>query len=147
MIQTLNHFSIRTRNIPETQHFYETVLGLSVGPRPNFPFPGLWLYVGDTSKTSNAVVHVIGIEDKNDGLNLYLGERSSDSTLGSGALDHVAFFATGLEDYIKRLSNHQITPKQRMVPSLGLHQLFIDDPNGIVVEINFPAEEKTDQHT
>jgi excinuclease UvrABC ATPase subunit len=29
-------------------------------------------------------------------------------------------------------------------PSIGLHQLFLDDPNGIVVELNYPATETTD---
>jgi hypothetical protein len=35
-----------------------------------------------------------------------------------------------------------IAPRERTVPSLGLHQLFLDDPNGIVIELNYPAAEK-----
>jgi hypothetical protein len=28
------------------------------------------------------------------------------------------------------------------VPAIKLHQVFMDDPNGIVVELNYPAAEK-----
>src|SRR4051812_22964016 len=70
---TLNHFSIRTLDIDATRDFYERVLGLTVGPRPPFPFPGLWLYRGDHAEYANAVVHIIGM-DRNDpeGLRKYL---------------------------------------------------------------------------
>ncbi|NBY16471.1 MAG: glyoxalase, partial [Betaproteobacteria bacterium] len=39
MALTLNHFSIRTMDLDRTRDFYERVLGLTVGPRPDFPFP------------------------------------------------------------------------------------------------------------
>jgi hypothetical protein len=32
--------------------------------------------------------------------------------------------------------------RERTVPVLGLHQVFLDDPNGIVIELNFPSHEK-----
>ena len=114
-----------------------------MGPRPPFPFPGLWLYQGDTSVWANAAVHIIGI-DRNapEGLKAYLGDREEVDLQGSGAVDHVAFFATGLPEMLARLQAQGISARERTVPLLGLHQVFVDDPNGIVVELNFPAPEK-----
>jgi catechol 2,3-dioxygenase-like lactoylglutathione lyase family enzyme len=143
MALSLNHYSIRTTDLDACERFYVDVLGLQVGPRPDFPFPGLWLYAGDTAQFANAVVHIIGI-DRNDpaGLQQYLGDRGLDSLQGSGAVDHVAFFATGLAETVARLQSKGVASRERTVPSLGLHQLFLDDPNGVVIELNFPAHEK-----
>lgn len=140
---SLNHFSIRTVDLDECERFYCGVLGLQKGPRPPFPFPGLWLYAGDTGDWANAVVHIIGIDRSDpEGLKKYLGDRDENSLAGSGAVDHVAFFATGLAQTLATLKAHGIESRERTVPVLGLHQVFVDDPNGIVVELNFPAAEK-----
>jgi catechol 2,3-dioxygenase-like lactoylglutathione lyase family enzyme len=141
---SLNHFSIRSLEIEKTTDFYSKLLGLTVGPRPEFPFPGVWLYNGDDSSWANAVLHLIAI-DKNDpnGLKKYLGERDPSSLYGSGAVDHIAFFAVGLEEKINLLKELKISYRERTVPVIGLHQIFLDDPNGIVIELNYPAAEKT----
>jgi catechol 2,3-dioxygenase-like lactoylglutathione lyase family enzyme len=143
MALTLNHFSIRTTDLEASRRFYADVLGLSVGPRPDFPFPGLWMYRGDHGDVSNAVVHLIGI-DRHDpqGLKQYLGEREERGLAGSGAVDHIAFFANGLAATIAHLNEMRVTYRERTVPSIGLHQLFVEDPCGIVIELNFPAAEK-----
>lgn len=143
MSLSLNHFSIRTTDLDATRVFYETVLGLTVGPRPAFPFPGVWMYNGDHSSTVNAMVHVIGI-DKNDpeGLKQYLGDRDVSSLQGTGMIDHIALMATGLEDMLAHLKRLGVPCRERTVPSLGLHQLFLDDPCGLVIEMNYPADEK-----
>jgi catechol 2,3-dioxygenase-like lactoylglutathione lyase family enzyme len=140
---SLNHFSIRTLDLAATKNFYVSLLGLVDGPRPEFPFPGHWLYQGPTDVYSNAAVHIIGI-DRNDasGLKNYLGDRADSQLTGSGALDHVAFFATDLGGMLDRLSTMGIEARRRDVPGLGLHQLFLDDPNGIVVELNYSFAEK-----
>ena len=144
MALTLNHVSIRTTDLDATRKFYESVLGLTVGPRPDFPFPGLWMYQGDHASIANAVVHVIGFDHKDpDGLKNYLGERDAESLKGTGAVDHVAFFADGLPAMLAHLQRLGIQARQRTVPSVGLHQLFLDDPNGLVVELNYAASEKT----
>ena len=142
MTLSLNHFSIRTLDLPATKDFYVSVLGLEEGPRPEFPFPGYWLYQGPASEYANAAVHIIGIDAKDDsGLTNYLGDRDAEKLRGSGALDHVAFFATGLKEMLQRLQVKGIEPRRRDVPGIGLHQLFLDDPNGIVVELNYPLAE------
>ena len=143
MTLSLNHVSIRTTDIEATPHFYVDVLGLQVGPRPDFPFPGHWLYQGPLAAYANAAVHVIGIDPHDPaGLQQYLGERGAASLQGSGAVDHVAFFATDLPVMMARLLHLGIEPRQRSVPGVGLHQLFLDDPSGIVVELNYPVAEK-----
>ena len=140
---SLNHFSIRSLEIEKTTEFFNKLLGLTVGPRPEFPFPGVWLYNGDENSWANAVLHLIAI-DKNDpnGLKKYLGERDPASLYGSGAVDHIAFFANGLEEKIALLKKLNIPYRERTVPVLQLHQIFLDDPNGVVIELNYPAEEK-----
>jgi catechol 2,3-dioxygenase-like lactoylglutathione lyase family enzyme len=140
---SLNHFSIRTLDLAATKNFYVSVLGLEDGPRPEFPFPGHWLYQGPTDVFANAAVHIIGIDrDDASGLSNYLGDRAEGQLKGSGALDHVAFFATDLAGMLKRLSELGIEALCRDVPGLGLHQLFLNDPNGIVVELNYSSSEK-----
>ena len=142
---SLNHFSIRSLEIEKTTQFYSELLGLTVGPRPEFPFPGVWLYNGDESNWANAVLHLIAI-DKNDpnGLKKYLGDRDASTLHGSGAVDHIAFFAKGLEEKIQLLKARNITFRERTVPAIKLHQIFLDDPNGVVIELNYPAQEKAD---
>jgi catechol 2,3-dioxygenase-like lactoylglutathione lyase family enzyme len=142
MAISLNHFSIRSHDLAACERFYAGLLGLQVGPRPPFDFPGLWLYAGDTTQYANAVVHILGIDRSGpEGLQRYLGERDESSMQGTGVVDHVAFFVTGLAATLARLQAAGVACRERTVPLLGLHQVFIDDPNGVVVELNFPAEE------
>ena len=85
MALALNHYSIRTTNLDACRAFYENVLGLTVGPRPEFPFPGLWMYCGDHAQYANAVVHIIGIDRQAPGgLDGYLGGRDEKALSGTG---------------------------------------------------------------
>ena len=142
MALTINHFSIRTTDLEATGRFYADVLGLTVGPRPAFPFPGLWMYRGDHGDVANAVVHIIGTDETvPKGLDNYLGERDESKLRGTGAIDHVAFFADGLATMLDHLRSVGVEFRQRTVPSIGLHQVFLDDPNGCVIELNYQATE------
>jgi catechol 2,3-dioxygenase-like lactoylglutathione lyase family enzyme len=142
MSLSLNHFSIRTTDMAASERFYRDVLGLSAGPRPNFPFPGIWMYNGSHDNVANAVVHIIGM-DLNDpeGLKKYLGDRDVSALKGSGAVDHIAFFATGLAGMLAHLNSLGLPCVQRTTPSIGLHQVFLTDPSGLVVELNYPQAE------
>jgi catechol 2,3-dioxygenase-like lactoylglutathione lyase family enzyme len=132
-IRKLDHFSIRTSRLDETKAFYVDVLALTDGPRPPFKFPGAWLYCG-----TDALVHLIGVDPAT---TEYLGDKEGGNTIGTGSLDHVAFIASGLSEMRQRLTEAGTLFRERTVPDLGLHQLFIDDPNGVTIELNYPASE------
>lgn len=135
-IGRLDHYSIRTTRVEETRRFYVEVMGLRDGPRPPFKFPGAWLYSGE-----QAVVHVVGIDpDDRRGLLDYLGDKAVE-TAGTGTLDHVAFTASDLDGLRGRLGRHSVSFRERTVPDLNLHQVFLEDPNGVTIELNFPAAE------
>ena len=139
---SLNHFSIRTTDLAKSSRFYSDMLSLTVGPRPNFPFPGIWMYNGDHDDVANAVVHLIGIDPDNpEGLKAYLGDIDVAKLQGSGAVDHIAFFSDGLAAMMERIALLGATARHRTVPSIGLHQMFLDDPSGVVIELNYPAAE------
>ena len=142
-VQMLNHYAIRTFDLGATEKFYTEVMGFTVGPRPPFPFPGLWIYNGDHGSYNNAVVHVVGIDPKDpEGLRQYLGDRDAESlSSGTGSVDHIAFAATGLAEMRGKLKRLEVPCREREVPAMGLRQLFLDDPSGIVIELNYPAAE------
>lgn len=142
MTMQLSHYSIRTLDLEASRRFYTEVMGFTVGPRPNFPFPGLWIYSGPHDSYSNAVVHIVGI-DLNDpeGLKQYLGDRDLDSLKGTGTVDHIAFFATGRAQMLARLKGQGVPFREREVPTLGLHQIFLEDPSQVTIELNYPAHE------
>ena len=143
-LSKLSHYSIRTLDLDATCRFYTEVLGFTVGPRPPFNFPGLWLYNGSHDSYDNAIVHIIGIDPNNpQGLKDYLGDRDLDSLKnGTGTFDHIAFTATDARGMVKHLKRVNVPFRERAVPDLNLHQVFLDDPSGVVIELNYPADEK-----
>jgi catechol 2,3-dioxygenase-like lactoylglutathione lyase family enzyme len=52
-VAVLDHYNVSTRKLNETVQFYEDVLGFVNGPRPQFNFPGAWLY-----SAGHAVLHL-----------------------------------------------------------------------------------------
>ena len=131
-LEKIDHYSIRTLRMEETKEFYEA-LGLEAGPRPDFPFPGYWMYAGDAP-----VVHLVGLDPDNpDGLYNYLGVKDYEFPDGGGAGDHLAFRASEPEGLKKILEERGVTYREREVPNLGLLQIFAEDPNQVTVEINY----------
>jgi len=139
-VSRLAHYSIRTPDLEKSCRFYERVLGLKRGYRPPFDFPGAWLYRGG-DEADYGTVHLIGIDPANpQGLAAYLGDKDVPAA-GTGTVDHIAFLATGVEAMWHTLRAEHIEWRDRTVPSLGLHQVFIEDPSGVTIELNYPAAE------
>ena len=55
---------------------------------------------------------------------------------GTGAVDHIAFNAGDCEAVKAKLRAYDVPFAENSVPSAGLTQLFLHDPNGVKVEIN-----------
>lgn len=62
--------------------------------------------------------------------------------LGSSAFDHVAFPAIDPSIVINRLNENGHDYRERKVPDLDLFQIFVEDPNGVTVELNYFAGEQ-----
>lgn len=127
----LDHFTLRTAQIEETVAFFRDAVGLEEGWRPAFPFPGRWMYAGD-----RPLVHIANIQTDNADLKAYLGDRPQGP--GGGSLDHISMRCTGLAEHQQRLVKLGLPFQERLVPELSEHQVFVDDPNGIKIELIFP---------
>ncbi|MBV7545621.1 VOC family protein [Pseudomonas sp. PDM26] len=139
-VRKLAHYSIRSFDLEKSSQFYERVLGFTPGYRPPFDFPGVWLYMGGDEQDFGTV-HIIGIDPSNpEGLKKYLGDKEI-PLKGTGTVDHIAFLVTGLVEFWSVFKAQGIAWRDRTVPSLGLHQVFIEDPSGVTIELNFPASE------
>ena len=135
----IEHFLVAADDIDATRDWYARVLGMRSGPHPDFGFPVHWMYLGDTD-----VVH-IGSSAKSAGENQkkYLGRTSGKSAQedGTGAIDHIAFRATGLRAMLEHLGKEKIAFTRRRANGQALFQLFFYDPNGIKIELNYDAAE------
>lgn len=120
----LNHVTVRTDDLEGTRDFYQACLGLSAGARPPLGFPGYWLYAGQ-----DAVVHLV---PKSHGIG---GGPSQDT----GNFDHIAFTASGYGATRAQLEKSGIKFRAQDVPATKIRQLFFEDPNKVMIELNFPT--------
>ena len=136
MLRRLAHYSVRTEDLAASTRFYVDVLGLRIGARPPFGFPGVWLYLEIDNPSEQGCVHLIGAKE-GPALRNYLGSGVR-SAADTGALDHIAFFATDWPATRQRLDQHAVSFVERFVPGLNLRQVFMNDPNGVTIELNYP---------
>ncbi|MBN9147555.1 MULTISPECIES: VOC family protein [unclassified Nitrobacter] len=122
-VGTLDHFNIRTRKLAETVRFYEEILGLTKGARPDFAFPGAWLY-----SEGKPVVHLVDISP-----------TSEPQKPDSGVVHHIAFASRNFESMKQRLESKGFAFRAREVPGGALWQIFVSDPNGVMIELNYDA--------
>jgi catechol 2,3-dioxygenase-like lactoylglutathione lyase family enzyme len=123
-ITAMNHFNVITDDVPKTVAFYRDVLGLSEGERPALSFPGAWLYAGGVP-----IVHITG--------------GRSHEELKPGVIDHMAFTASDLRGTLARLERAGIPAVTRQQVGTRIWQVFVNDPNGARVELDFAPDEAT----
>jgi len=119
-VVAFEHVNIRTTDIERARDFYVAALGLRVGDRPPFASVGCWLYLGD-----RAIVHLV-----------QRGPGES-CAAGSGNVDHIAFRGADLDATRQTLRAAGIEFREAVVPRDQSVQIFLHDPDGVTIELNF----------
>ena len=121
----LNHYNLRAplEVLEGIRDWYRDVVGLQVGARPPFANRGFWLYAG-----KRPVLH-LSEESR--------GEKHP--APGEGTFDHVAFTCDDYDATSERLRSLGIEFRVADVPLTRTRQIFLRDPAGNGVELNFEA--------
>jgi catechol 2,3-dioxygenase-like lactoylglutathione lyase family enzyme len=120
----IEHVLVLTEDIDATRDFYRDVLGLEVGERPPLEFPGYWLY-----SDAGPCVHVAeraAYEEHSERIGI---------PASRGPVEHVAFDAPDYDAVAERIEQGGIPALRNAVPGV-MRQLFVEDPNGVKIEIN-----------
>ena len=112
----IDHVNIRCSDLEGMRAFLEEAVGLKIGDRPDFDFPGHWMYDSD----GQAVVHLVGVAASPD---------------GTGPFDHVAFQVGDFDDRVSRLSDAGFEIRVAKVPGTQIRQAFVLGPEGVRVEL------------
>ena len=117
-IESCNHVSVQTKRLEDSLRFYVDVLGAKPISRPAFSFRGAWLYIGGIQ------IHLIEDEAAGDpGGEIYT--RAA----------HVAFATPDVDEAERRLIQMGVPYKRKLIADRGVHQLFVHDPDGNMIEV------------
>lgn len=127
----MEHFLVMTHDVDGTRDFYRDVLGLAEGPRPDLGFLGHWLYLDGV-----ACIHIADWTTYT-AHSQRLGIPVTQPAPGTGPLDHIAFTGDDYEAQVERLRRHRLAFHPHDSPEIGLRQIFLEDPNGLKLELNY----------
>lgn len=125
-IGAIDHVNIHTRDLTATVAFYRDVLKMRVD-QSIMGARGAWM----VDAGGNPSIHI--------GLKEAYPEDLADACedTGGGSVHHVAFQCTGYADVRARLEALGLLVSTNDVPTVGLRQLFLRDPNDVLLELNF----------
>jgi catechol 2,3-dioxygenase-like lactoylglutathione lyase family enzyme len=123
MIERLDHINIRTAKLEAMVDWYGRVLGMEPGARPDFPFPGAWLYAGGFP-----LVHLVGV-------------AQAPPDAADLRLEHGAFRARGYGAFIGKLEALGEAYEIGRPPGFPITQVNIWDPDGNHLHVDFDTAE------
>ena len=124
-VEMLEHYTVRCASLERTRNFYRDVLGLEEGARPNFPFKGHWMYLGGVP-----IVHLVDAAES-------AARDGAHHGVDTAAFDHIAFRGIDIEATRATLRAHNLNFREAGVPGGRLQQIFVPDPDGVLIELNF----------
>jgi catechol 2,3-dioxygenase-like lactoylglutathione lyase family enzyme len=127
-VQALDHINIITRDMDGSCDFYSELLGLERrnAPPPLTPQNAQWMFDAD----DRAIMHINSLDCP----------RAYDREVAPGAtgpIHHVALRCDGYDEMIQRLDGRRAKYQVNLVEAIGLKQIFTEDPNGVLLELNF----------
>lgn len=127
-VNALDHVNIIAADLTGTARFYAELLGLEPrnAPPPLTPTNAQWMYDG----AGRALIHINSLDCPRQ----YDREVRPGPT---GALHHVAFRCSGYEAMLARLKARSAQYRVNHVTAVNLRQIFTEDPNGVLLELNF----------
>jgi catechol 2,3-dioxygenase-like lactoylglutathione lyase family enzyme len=120
-----DHVNIRIADQEAVRDFLIAVVGLSVGPRPDFDFPGYWLYLG-----GQPVVH--------------LAPRDRPGEVGW--VNHIAFTGFDFAAKTAALAGAGVPYTVRTLPGTDVRQIFVNGPEGLRIELQCPPHAAEPAH-
>ncbi len=121
-IKSVNHVGVMSKRVDESRKFYRDVLGFREVSRPNFDFPGVWLY------NYGLMIHVI-----------YNTAAPDPEGEIQTRHNHLALHCEDLEEVERLLQAHGVPYRKNMIEDRKIAQIFCRDPDGHHIELgNYP---------
>ena len=129
-VQALDHVNIITSDLDRTARFYSDMFGLERrdAPPPLTPEDAQWMFDG----CDRAIFHINSLDCP----------RAFDREVKqgpTGSIHHIALRCEGFDEMIARLDDRKAEYQLNLIEAVGLRQIFTQDPNGVLLELNFWA--------
>ncbi len=72
---------------------------------------------------------------------LHIVSETGRSDQGSGAIDHIAINCSDIRGTLDQIKKDNMPFEVRKVPARPLQQVFVHDPDGVMIELNFWHED------
>ena len=131
-VKSLDHVDIQTLDVAGTARFFTDVLGLAARP----PTPGVdpaqitWMWDGQ----DRPIVHITQPG------RTFADESEKTIGTSTGPIHHVAFECEGHAAMLARLESMGLPWRTREISQIGLRQIFVSEPNGVMLELNYRGD-------
>jgi catechol 2,3-dioxygenase-like lactoylglutathione lyase family enzyme len=130
-VESLDHVNIVTADLDNAARFYRDLLQLEqrAAPPPLTHETARWMF----DMNGRAVLHLNGLSAPR----LFDRDMAAGPT---GALHHVALRCVGHDAVLARIEAMRLDYRLNEVPAAGLRQIFLSDPDQVLLELNFFGE-------
>jgi catechol 2,3-dioxygenase-like lactoylglutathione lyase family enzyme len=118
-INAVHHISHLTHDLEASIRFYCEILGFAQIQRPEFAFPGAWLF------NYGVQIHLIDPGDI----------PAPESAEVQTRTDHIAYMVTDIDASRALLEENGIEYRESYVPATDVTQIFFCDPDGNHIEL------------